>query len=73
MQGAKVKKVHEFKFLVSVVQWGVWNRKKRGVQAGWSGWKRVSGVIWDRRVAAKVTENITSLLGNPRGLKVSVV
>ena len=27
---------------------------KKRVQAGWSGWRRVSGVICDRRVSARV-------------------
>lgn len=26
---------------------------KKRVQAGWSGWRRVSGVIWDRRFSSK--------------------
>ena len=31
---------------------------KKRVQTGWSGWKKLSGVIWDKRVAAKVKEKV---------------
>ena len=32
--------------------------KKKQVQAGWNGWKQVSGVIRDQRVAPKVTGTV---------------
>ncbi len=48
------------KYLGSVVQMnGECGREaKKRVQAGWSGWRRVSGVICDRRVPARVKGNI---------------
>ncbi|KAI5615474.1 gastrula zinc finger protein XlCGF28.1-like [Silurus asotus] len=55
-QGEEVEKVEEFGYLGSTVQR---NREcvrevKKRVQAGWSGWRRVAGVICDSRVSAKV-------------------
>lgn len=41
LQGAEVKKVQEFKYLVSTMQNNNVEKKKR-VQAGWSGWRRAS-------------------------------
>ena len=54
LQGVEVPKVEEFKYLGSTVQC---NRScdsevKRRVQAGWNNWRRVSGVICDRRLSA---------------------
>ncbi|KAF7701013.1 hypothetical protein HF521_002178, partial [Silurus meridionalis] len=51
-----VEKVEEFRYLGSTVQSNgecVREVKKR-VQAGWSGWRRVAGVICDSRVSALV-------------------
>ena len=55
MQGEEVAKVEDFKDLGSTVQS---NREcgrdvKKIVQAGWNGWRRMSGVICDRRVSAR--------------------
>ena len=56
MQGEEVAKVEDFKYLGSTVQInGQCGREvKKGVQAGWNGWRRMSGVIGDRRVPARV-------------------
>ncbi|KAF7700092.1 hypothetical protein C0J45_11115, partial [Silurus meridionalis] len=50
-----VEKVEEFRYLGSTVQSnGECVREvKKTVQAGWSGWRRVAGVICDRRVKVK--------------------
>ena len=56
MQGEEVAKVEDFKYLGSTVQSnGECGREvKKRVQAGWNGWRRMSGVICDRRVLARV-------------------
>ena len=56
MQGEEVAKVEYFKYLGSTVQSnGECGREvKKRVQAGWNGWRRMSGVISDRRVPARV-------------------
>ena len=38
---------------------------KKRVQAGWNGWRRVSGVIYDRRLPARVKEKVYSLMVSP--------
>ena len=52
MQGEEVAKVDDFKYVGSTVQTnGEGGREvKKRVQAGWNGWRRMSGVICDRRV-----------------------
>ena len=49
-------RVKEFKYLGSTVQesGGCEREVKKRVQAGWNGWRRVSGVICDRRLPARV-------------------
>ena len=56
MQGEEVSKVEEFKYLGTTVQGnGECDREvKKRIQAGWNGWRRVSGVICDKRISAKV-------------------
>ena len=55
MENTKVPRVKEFKYLGSTVQEsGDCEREvKKRVQAGWNGWRRVSGVICDRRLPAR--------------------
>ena len=49
-------KVDDFKYLGSTVENnGACGREvKKRLQAGWNGWRRMSGVICDRRVPARV-------------------
>ena len=56
MEDAKVTRVKEFKYLGSTVQesGGCKREVKKRVQAGWNGWRRVSRVIYDRRLPARV-------------------
>lgn len=56
MQGIEVTKVDQFKYLGSTVQSnGECGREvKKRIQAGWNGWRRVSGVICDRKIAPRV-------------------
>ncbi|KAK3568845.1 hypothetical protein QTP86_017946 [Hemibagrus guttatus] len=56
LQGEEVKKVQEFKYLGSTVQSNGECRKevKKRVQAGWNGWRKVSGVLCDRKISARI-------------------
>lgn len=38
------------------------NKVKKRVQAGWSGWRRVSGVICDRRIATSVKGKVYKIV-----------
>ena len=67
MENTKVPRVKEFKYLGSTVQesCGCEREVKRRVQAGWNGWRRVSGVICDRRLPARVKGKVYSLVVRP--------
>ena len=56
MEDTKVPRVKEFKYLGSMAQesGGCEREVLKRVQAGWNGWRRVSGVICDRRLPARV-------------------
>ena len=56
MEDAKVPRVKEFKYLGSTMQesGGCEREVKKRVQAGWNGWRKVSGVICDRRLPTRV-------------------
>ena len=62
MEDAKVPRVKEFKYLGSTVQESVNCKRKvkKRVQAGWNGWRKISGVICDRRLPARVKEKVYS-------------
>ena len=67
MQGEEVTKVEDFKYLGSTVQSnGECGREvKTRVQAGWNGWRRMSGVICDRRVPARVKRKVYRVAVRP--------
>ena len=78
MEDAKFPRVKEFKYLGSTVQEsGSCEREvKRRVQARWNGWRRVSGVICDRRLPARVKGKVYSSVVRPAmvyGLETVVV
>ncbi|KAK3517080.1 hypothetical protein QTP86_018993 [Hemibagrus guttatus] len=56
LQGEEVKKVQEFKFLGSTVQSNGESGKevKKRVQAGWNGWRKVWGVLCERKISARI-------------------
>ncbi|KAK3547878.1 hypothetical protein QTP86_034175 [Hemibagrus guttatus] len=56
LQGEEVKKVQEFKYLGSTVQSnGEYEKEvKKQVQAGWNGWRKVWGVLCDRKISARI-------------------
>ena len=64
MEDTKVPRVKEFKYLGSPVQEnGSCEREvKMRVLAGWKRWRKVSGVICDRRLPARVKEKVYSLV-----------
>ena len=67
MQGEEVAKVEDFKYLGSTVQSnGECGREvKKRVQAGWNGWRRMSGVICDRRVPARMKGKVYKVAVRP--------
>ena len=56
MEYTKVLRVKEFKYLGSTVQEsGSCEKKvKKRVQAGWNGWRKVSEIICNRRLPARI-------------------
>ena len=67
MEDTKVPRIKEFKYLGSTVQEsGDCEREvKERVQAGWNGWRRVLGVICDRRLPARVKGKAYSSVVRP--------
>ena len=67
MEDAKVPRVKKFKYLGSTVQesGGCEREIKKRVQAGWNGWRIVSGVICDRRLPARVKGKVYSSVVRP--------
>ena len=67
MENTKVLRVKELKYLESMVQEsGSCEREvKKRVQAGWNGWRKVLGVICDRRLPARVKGKVYSLVVRP--------
>ena len=67
MEDTKVPRVKEFKYLGSTVQesGGCEREVKKRVQAGWNGWRRVSGVICDRRLPTRVKGKVYSSVVRP--------
>ena len=66
MEDTKVPRVKEFKYLGSTVQEsGSCEREvKKRVQAGWNGWRKVSGVICDRLPARLKGKVYSSVVGS---------
>ena len=62
LKDTKVPRVKKFKYLGSMVQEsGSCEREiKKKVQAGWNGWRKVSGVICDRKLLARVKGKVYS-------------
>ena len=67
MEDAKVPRVKEFKYLGSTMQesGGCEREVKKRVQAGWNGWRKVSGVICDRRLPTRVKGKMYSSVLRP--------
>ena len=55
LQGEKVKRAKNFKYLGSTVSNdGRCEEVRRRIQAEWMSWRKVSGVLCDRKLSAKV-------------------
>ena len=67
LEGIQLPKVENFKYLGCLLQNdGKSNREvKRKVQAGWNAWKKITGVICDRRIAPRVKGKIYKVAVRP--------
>ncbi|KAK3539988.1 hypothetical protein QTP70_019636, partial [Hemibagrus guttatus] len=67
LQGEEVKKVQEFKYLESTVQSNGESGKKvkKPVQAGWNGWRKVSGVLCDRKISVRIKGKVYRTVVRP--------
>ncbi|KAK3521330.1 hypothetical protein QTP70_003176 [Hemibagrus guttatus] len=67
LQGEEVKKVQEFKYLRSTVQSNgeCGKEVKKRVQAGWNGWRKVSGVLCDRKISARIKGKVYRTVVRP--------
>ena len=56
LQGEKVKRAKNFKYLGSTVSSDerCEEEVRRKIQAGWMSWRKVSGVLCDRKLSAKI-------------------
>ncbi|MCJ8736618.1 hypothetical protein PDJAM_G00014560 [Pangasius djambal] len=67
LQGEEVKKVQDFKYLGSTVQSNGECEKevKKRVQAGWNGWRKVSGVLCDRKISVRIKGKVYKTVVRP--------
>ncbi|KAK3529897.1 hypothetical protein QTP86_007215 [Hemibagrus guttatus] len=67
LQGEEVKKVQEFKYLGSTVQSNgeCGKEVKKRVQAGWNGWRKVSGVLCDRKISVRIKGKVYRTVVRP--------
>ncbi|KAK3526991.1 hypothetical protein QTP86_006131 [Hemibagrus guttatus] len=67
LQGEEVKKVQEFKYLGSTVQSNgeCGKEVKKRVLAGWNGWRKVSGVLCDRKISARIKGKVYRTVVRP--------
>ncbi|KAK3526951.1 hypothetical protein QTP86_005760 [Hemibagrus guttatus] len=67
LQGEEVKKVQELKYLGSTVQSNgeCGKEVKKRVQAGWNGWRKVSGVLCDRKISARIKGKVYRTVVRP--------
>ena len=66
LQGEKVKRAKNFKYLGSIVSNdGRCEEVRRRIQAGWMSWRKVSGVLCDRKLSAKVKSKMYKSVVRP--------
>ncbi|KAK3550029.1 hypothetical protein QTP86_018652 [Hemibagrus guttatus] len=67
LQGEEMKKVQEFKYLGSTVQSNgeCGKEVKKRVQAGWNGWRKVWGVLCERKISARIKGKVYRTVVRP--------
>ncbi|KAK3520871.1 hypothetical protein QTP70_035024 [Hemibagrus guttatus] len=67
LQGEEVKKVQEFKYLGSTVQSNgeCGKEVKKRVQAGWNGWRKVWGVLCERKISVRIKGKVYRTVVRP--------
>ncbi|KAK3553761.1 hypothetical protein QTP70_009181 [Hemibagrus guttatus] len=67
LQGEEVKKVQEFKYLGSTVQSNgeCGKEVKKRMQAGWNGSRKVSGVLCDQKISARIKGKVYRTVVRP--------
>ncbi|KAK3521199.1 hypothetical protein QTP70_000483 [Hemibagrus guttatus] len=67
LQGEEVKKVQEFKYLGSTVQSNgeCGKEVKKRVQAGWNGWRKMSGVLCDQKISVRIKGKVYRTMVRP--------
>ncbi|KAK3517623.1 hypothetical protein QTP70_013428 [Hemibagrus guttatus] len=67
LQDEEVKKVQEFKYLGSTVQSNgeCGKEVKKRVQAGWNGWRKVSGVLCDQKISVRIKGKVYRTVVRP--------
>ncbi|KAK3511474.1 hypothetical protein QTP70_008953 [Hemibagrus guttatus] len=67
LQGEEVKKVQEFMYLGSTVQSNgeCGKEVKKRMQAGWNGWRKVSGVLCDQKISARIKGKVYRTVVRP--------
>ena len=68
LQGEKVKKTKNFKYLGLTVSNDGRCEEVRRIQAGWMSWRKVSGVLCDRKLSAKVKRKMYKSVVRPTKL-----
>ena len=66
-EGVKVKRAKNFKYLGSTVSSNgrCEEKMRRRIQAGWMNWKKVSGVLCDRKLSARVKSKMYKSVVRP--------
>ena len=67
MRVYKLKRVHDFKYLGSTVQADGGSEKEicKRIVAGWCNWKKITGIMCDRRVAPKLKGRLFKVMVRP--------
>ena len=74
LQREKVKRAKNFKYLGSTVRSDERPEEevRRWIQAGWMSWKKVSGVLGDRKLSAKIVSIMYKSVVRPAKKKIKV-